>query len=59
MDLMMNHKTGNGGVGAVYDRYSYEREVIHASETVAAHIMSIVEGRTEPSNVLPFAMAAE
>jgi integrase len=42
MNRIQNHK--EGGIGSIYDRHQYSRENQKIMETVAAHIMSLVEG---------------
>jgi integrase len=42
MNRIQNHK--EGGIGEVYDRYSYAKENKQIMEAVAADIMGIVEG---------------
>jgi integrase len=49
MDRLLNHKSH--GVGAVYDRYSYEAEDQRIVEAVASKIMMLVHD-TAPSNVV-------
>jgi integrase len=49
MDRLLNHKSG--GVGAVYDRYSYEAEDQRIMEAVASKIMMLVTGNAQ-SNVV-------
>ena len=53
MNRIQNHK--EGGIGDVYDRHDYAAENKHIMETVAAHIMGLVEGRKYGENVLNFA----
>jgi integrase len=43
MDRILNHS--DGGVGATYDRYAYEREDRRIMEAVSRHFLAIVEGR--------------
>jgi integrase len=43
MNRIQNHK--DGGIASVYDRHEYADENKQIMETVAAHIMSLVEGR--------------
>jgi integrase len=50
MNRIQNHK--EGGIADVYDRHRYERETQHIMETVAAHIMALIEGRAD--NVVAF-----
>jgi integrase len=49
MDRLLNHKSH--GVGAVYDRYSYEAEDLRIVEAVASKIMTLVYD-TGSSNVV-------
>jgi integrase len=44
MDRLLNHI--NGGIGAIYDRYAYEKEDRAIWQAVAAHILDLVEGRS-------------
>jgi integrase len=44
MDRLLNH--ADGGVGAIYDRYAYEKEDRAIWQAVAAHILDLVEGRS-------------
>lgn len=52
MDRILNHIEGS--TTDIYDRHEYAEEDKHIMETVAAHIMALVEGR-EGGKVLPFA----
>jgi integrase len=53
MDRVQNHK--EGGVTDIYDRHTYEDENKNIMETVADHLMGLVEGRDdETGKVLPF-----
>jgi integrase len=49
MNRIQNHR--EGGVGDVYDRYRYQKEMRRVMEAVASKIMALVEG--PPSNVVP------
>jgi integrase len=51
MNRIQNHK--EGGIADVYDRHGYENETKHIMETVAAHIMSLIDGRAA-DNVVAF-----
>jgi integrase len=44
MDRVLNHK--QSGVGAVYDRYSYQRETQAIMEAVAEHVLALAENRS-------------
>ena len=50
MNRNQNHK--EGGVASVYDRHGYADEIKHTMETVAAHIMAMVEGRIDDDKVV-------
>jgi integrase len=52
MNRIQNHR--DGGIANVYDRYQYADENKRIMESVAAHIMSLVEGETADSNVMQF-----
>jgi len=43
MDRVLNH--ADGGVGAIYDRYTYEGEDQAIWDHVAAHVLCLAEGR--------------
>jgi integrase len=45
MNRVTNHK--EGGIADVYDRHDYADENKRIMETVANHLMTLVEGRTE------------
>jgi hypothetical protein len=45
MNRVTNHK--DGGIASVYDRHGYADENKRIMETVADHIMSLVEGRAD------------
>ena len=45
LNRITNHK--EGGITDVYDRHGYAEENMHIMETVAAHIVALVEGRTD------------
>jgi integrase len=45
LNRVTNHK--EGGIASVYDRHGYAEENKRVMETVAAHIMSLVEGRAD------------
>jgi integrase len=52
MDRILNH--ADRSTGSIYDRFSYSVEDQHIMETVAAHIMALVEGREDKAaNVVP------
>ena len=51
MNRILNHST-NDDVGDVYDRHGYHDDDKRDMETVAAHIMALVEGRAA-DNVVP------
>jgi integrase len=55
MNRVTNHK--EGGIASVYDRHGYADENKKIMETVADHILSLVEGRTNEPKVLPFRVA--
>ena len=55
MDRITNHK--DGGVGSVYDRYSYHEEDRRIMESVAAHIVGVAEQKSPPANVVPMRAA--
>jgi integrase len=50
MNRIQNHK--EGGIASVYDRHQYADENKRIMESVAAHIMALVEGRPVASNVV-------
>ena len=50
MNRIQNHK--EGGIGSIYDRYSYAEENRRVQEAVAERIMSLVEGPKEVSKVV-------
>jgi integrase len=50
MNRVTNHR--EGGIADVYDRHRYEAENKKIMETVAAHIMTLVEGKPAESNVV-------
>jgi integrase len=50
MNRIENHK--EGGIASVYDQYGYAEDNKKIMEVVAAHIMSLVEGRPSVSNVI-------
>jgi integrase len=52
MDRIANHKE-KGSVTDIYDRHAYGAEIQGAMEAVAAHIMALVEGRSEDGKVVP------
>lgn len=57
VEAVLNHKSGTiRGVGAVYNRYSYEAEKRQALDRWADHLMAVVEGRA--TNVIPFGKSA-
>jgi integrase len=56
MNRILNHST-NDDVGDVYDRHGYHDDDKRVMETVAAHIMALVEGRERKSAVVPFQRA--
>jgi integrase len=51
MNRIQNHR--EGGVTDTYDRYSYFEENQRILETVAAHVLSLVEGRDAGGKVVP------
>jgi integrase len=51
MNRIQNHR--EGGIADVYDRHSYEVETKTIMETVADHIMSLIDGRAS-DNVVAF-----
>ena len=53
MNRLHNHK--EGGIGSVYDRYSYADEIQRIQEAVAARIVALAEGREVASNVVGIA----
>ena len=55
MNRVQNHR--EGGVTDVYDRHEYADENQRVMEAVAAHIMSLVEGKTTDGKVLQFTRA--
>jgi integrase len=50
MNRIQNHR--EGGIADVYDRHRYEAETKHIMESVAARIMSLVEGHAADANVV-------
>jgi integrase len=50
MNRIQNHK--EGGIASVYDRHQYSDENTQVMETVAAHIMALVEGAPD-NKVVP------
>jgi integrase len=56
MDRITNHK--DGGVGSVYDRYSYAEEDRRIMESVAAHIVGVAEQKSPRTNVVPMRTAS-
>jgi len=56
MNRVQNH--AEGGIATVYDRHEYSAENKHIMETVANHIMLLIEGSGATTNVLPFANRA-
>jgi integrase len=52
MNRLQNHV--EGGIASVYDRHSYSTENKNIMETVANHIMVLVEGDSATAKVLPF-----
>ena len=53
IDKVLNHKTADRGVSAVYDRYDYEREKRQALEAWAARLQEITTGKQMPDQVVP------
>ena len=52
MNRIQNHK--EGGIASVYDRHGYADEIKKIMDTVATHIMSLVQGKGS-DNVIAFA----
>jgi integrase len=52
MNRLTNHK--EGGIASVYDRHGYAEENKRIMETVAAHIVALVEGRGADGTVVEF-----
>jgi integrase len=52
MNRLTNHK--EGGIASVYDRHGYADENKKIMETVAAHILALVEGRGADGTVVEF-----
>src|SRR5262245_10654738 len=52
MNRVQNHR--EGGIASVYDRHGYAEETKRVMEAVAAKIMSLVEGISADSKVVPF-----
>jgi integrase len=52
MNRLQNHV--EGGIASVYDRHGYGNENKKIMETVANHIMLLVEGGDATANILPF-----
>jgi hypothetical protein len=50
MNRIQNHK--EGGIGDVYDRHEYSDENKRVMEATAAHLLTLVQGDTAPSNVV-------
>jgi integrase len=50
MDRIANHK--EGGVTDVYDRHHYSDENRRVMDAVAAHVLSVAEGRAAADNVV-------
>jgi integrase len=50
MDRLLNHR--DGGVGSIYDRYSYALEDQKIWEATAAKIIALAEGSPAPTNVV-------
>jgi hypothetical protein len=53
MNRIQNHK--EGGIADVYDRHRYEEENKRVMESVAAHLLSLAQGISAPSNVVSVA----
>jgi integrase len=51
MNRIQNRK--EGGIASVYDRHGYAEETKRLMEAVAAQIMTLVEGRSADSKVVP------
>jgi len=51
MNRIQNHR--DGGIASVYDRHEYAAENQMIMERVAAHILSIAEGKDDSANVVP------
>jgi integrase len=55
IEAVVNHISGHkGGIAGVYNRATYASEVRAALETWGNHVMAIVEGRDQQSNVKAF-----
>jgi integrase len=55
-EAVLNHISGSrGGIAGVYQRHDWASEKRAALDAWAAHVASIVEGRTAAGNVLPLA----
>jgi integrase len=52
MNRVQNHR--EGGISDVYDVHDYATENQHIMETVARHIMRLVEGKEAAGKVVPF-----
>jgi integrase len=58
IEAVVNHLSGHkGGIAGVYNKATYASEVRAALETWGNHVMAIVEGRDQPSNVTAFRRA--
>jgi integrase len=55
IEAVVNHLSGHkGGIAGVYNRATYAGEVRAALETWGNHVMAVVEGRDQQSNVMAF-----
>jgi integrase len=52
LNRVTNHK--EGGIASVYDRHHYSDENKRIMEATAARLLSLAEGRTDDSKVVPF-----
>jgi len=58
-EAVLNHISGSrGGIAGVYQRHDWGAEKRAAFDAWAAHVVSIVEGRTAGDNVVPLAARA-
>jgi hypothetical protein len=55
VEAVVNHVSGHkAGIAGVYNKATYASEVRTALEAWGDHVMAVVEGRDQPSNVTAF-----
>jgi len=59
IEAAVNHVSGHkGGIAGIYNKATYDGPKRQALEAWGQHIMAIVEGREQPSNVMAFRQPA-